>query len=71
MMDGKRLGYIEDLEINEESGLITALIVLDRQGKGTFFQKPDEKIINWTQIITIGADIILVANAKESEKNSE
>ena len=62
MMDGKRLGFIEDLEINEDTGLITALIIIDRQGKGTFFQKPDEKKISWNQIITIGADIILVHN---------
>lgn len=71
MMDGKRLGFIDDLEINEDSGFIQSLIVIDRGGKGTFFQKPEEKKIKWSQIITIGTDIILVHNLENSEKIKE
>lgn len=59
--NGKRLGFIDDLEIEEESGHITAIIIVERQIKGgAFFNKPTERIINWEQIVTIGADIILV-----------
>ena len=71
MMNGKRLGYIDDLEIDEQSGLVTAIIVIDRQGKGAFFQKHEEKVIQWNQILTIGSDIILVNDIKENIKLTE
>ncbi len=64
MQSGKRLGFIDDLEINEQSGLITGLIILDKQMKGSFFNKPEEKRISWEQIVTIGSDIILVTEEK-------
>lgn len=60
MQNGKRLGFIEDLEIDEQEGLITAIIIADRQAKGAFFNKPEETMILWKQIVTIGEDIILV-----------
>ncbi len=66
MQTGKRLGFIDDLEIDEQNGLITALVIVERQMKGSFFQKPEEKIIFWNQIVTIGTDIILVT---EEQKN--
>jgi YlmC/YmxH family sporulation protein len=60
MHNGKRLGHIVDLEIDVDSGFITGIIILDKQEKGSFFQKPVEKRIAWEQIMTIGADIILI-----------
>jgi len=60
MHNGKRLGYIDDLEIDENSGHITAIIIVERQMRGALFNKPTEKVISWDQIITIGSDIILV-----------
>lgn len=61
MMDsGEKLGMIDDLEIDEEEGLITSIIIMNHAIKGSFFQKPEEMIIPWTQIITIGSDIILI-----------
>lgn len=66
MKSGKRLGFINDLEIDENNGHITALIIVGRQMKGSFFQKPEEKFIYWDQIVTIGADIILVHDINES-----
>ena len=58
--NGKRLGQITDLLIDEQSGLIISIILLEREGKGSLFQKPVEKEIKWQQIKTIGKDIILV-----------
>ncbi len=60
MHDGKRLGHITDLEIDVDSGFITGIILLEKQEKGSFFQKPVERHIAWEQIMTIGADIILI-----------
>jgi len=57
---GKRLGNIVDLEIDVDTGFIMAIIILDRQEKASFFQKPMEKAIDWKQIKTIGTDIVLV-----------
>lgn len=64
MSTGTRLGFIDDLDINEQDGKITALIVLERNMKTSFFNKPTEKIILWEDIVTIGDDIILVKESK-------
>lgn len=63
--NGKRLGHIVDLDIDEKTGYITAVIIIDRQGKGAIFQKPMEIAIAWQQIVTIGTDIILVQEETE------
>lgn len=57
--DGKRLGYIFDLEINPELGKVEA-IILSNKSKQQIFAKPEEFIISWSQIVTIGLDVILV-----------
>lgn len=70
MHDGKKLGFIDDLEIDEKTGFIKAIIIIERQMKGTLFNKPLEKLIAWEQIVTIGADIILVNDQGEIQKQS-
>lgn len=57
---GARIGYIVDLEIDVDSGLITDIIVGTRSGLGNLFNKRDETIIPWERIITLGNDVILV-----------
>lgn len=58
--DGKRLGYVADLEIDLMSGKVCKLFVPTSGkfcgclGKGT------EYCIFWNQIVRIGEDIILV-----------
>lgn len=56
---GKRLGHIADLEIDAERGKIISIILMERE-KSSFFGKPNEVIIYWDQIVTIGSDVILV-----------
>ncbi|MEN2464653.1 YlmC/YmxH family sporulation protein [Ornithinibacillus sp. FSL M8-0202] len=58
--DGRRLGHISDLEIDPDRGRIIALVIYNREKKGGFFGKPDELMIYWEQIVTIGSDVILV-----------
>jgi YlmC/YmxH family sporulation protein len=58
--DGRRLGHISDLEIDPDRGRIIALVINLREKKGGFFGKPDELMIYWEQIVTIGSDVILV-----------
>lgn len=63
--NGRRLGHIYDLEIDPELGKIIAIILILRDKKNGLFGKPDELIIYWEQIVTIGADVILVKEVRE------
>ncbi|MEW9676554.1 YlmC/YmxH family sporulation protein [Lentibacillus sp. L22] len=62
--DGAKLGHFTDLEIDGATGKITALIVPIKEKQSGFFGKADELIIYWSQIATIGADVILVKNVE-------
>lgn len=57
---GRRLGDLIDVEIDEESGRITAIVV---PGEGRWFGiwggGPD-LVIPWTKIVRVGPDCILV-----------
>lgn len=58
--DGKRLGFVNDVEINFSAGFIDAIIV---PGPGRFlgiFGKAEDYIIPWKDIVRVGDDIILV-----------
>ncbi len=60
MSDGKRLGFVSDVEIDLESGKIEAIIL---PGVGKLFGllgKESEFVIPWDKIRKIGEDIILV-----------
>ena len=62
--DGRRLGHLQDLEIDPDSGKIIALVVMETAGGGSgFFKKQEEMLLYWRQILTIGADVILVKTA--------
>lgn len=63
--NGKRLGHITDLEIDPDAGKVVAIIITVRN-KSNFFGKVDELIIYWNQIVTIGADVILVNEYHEA-----
>lgn len=65
--DGKRLGHMHDLEINPDTGKITAIILMVKEAKGGFFGKSDEVIIHWNQIVTIGSDVILVNDVTQPQ----
>lgn len=58
--DGRRLGFVSDVEIDLDNGRIDALVI---PGGGRFFGlmgKDNEFIIPWEKIKKIGEDIILV-----------
>ncbi|WZL74749.1 YlmC/YmxH family sporulation protein [Clostridiaceae bacterium 35-E11] len=60
LTDGRRLGFVEDIEVNLEKGRIDALIV---PGPGKFlglFGKDNDYVITWRNIKKIGVDVILV-----------
>ncbi|NLC68331.1 MAG: YlmC/YmxH family sporulation protein [Clostridiaceae bacterium] len=58
--DGRRLGFVSDVEIDLDNGRIDALVI---PGSGRLFGlmgKDNEFIIPWEKIKKIGEDIILV-----------
>lgn len=58
--DGKRLGFVSDVELDLETGKIDAIIL---PGVGKLFGllgKESEFVIPWDKITKIGEDIILV-----------
>ena len=59
LTDGRRLGYVQDVEANFETGEITAIIVPGTSKMFSIGNKGDI-IIPWNKIRRIGDDIILV-----------
>lgn len=58
--DGRRLGFICDVDIDFDSGVIKAIVV---PGPGKFFGLfggSDDMVIPWENIAKIGVDTILV-----------
>ena len=67
--DGRRLGNITDIEIDVETGRLTAIVV---PGPGRFlgiFGRNDDVIIPWEKINKIGFDVILVEASAYAERH--
>ncbi len=57
--DGRRMGFVQDVEADFENGNITAIIV---QGNNKLFSvgNKNDVVIPWNKITRIGEDTILV-----------
>lgn len=59
--DGKRLGYVQDVCADLETGRITSIIVPGGTNKFmTLFSNANDIVIPWEKIKCIGEDLILV-----------
>ncbi|MBQ3407701.1 MAG: YlmC/YmxH family sporulation protein [Clostridia bacterium] len=58
--DARRLGYVQDVCADLESGRITSIIVPGSRRMMSMFSKEDDIVIEWEKIKCIGEDIILV-----------
>ena len=58
--DGKRLGYVQDVCADLETGTITSIIVPGNNKFISMFSSNNDIIIPWKNIKCIGADLILV-----------
>jgi len=59
--DGKSLGFVYDIEINLEKGVIEGIIVPAQKSFFSFFGlKDNDYVIKWKDIKRIGDDVILV-----------
>lgn len=57
---GRRLGELIDVEIDEDSGKITAIVVPGESKLFGLISGTGDVVIPWTQIRKIGPDCILV-----------
>jgi YlmC/YmxH family sporulation protein len=60
VLDGKRLGGITDIEIDVESGRLTAIVVPGTSKFLGLFGRSEDIVISWDKISKIGFDVILV-----------
>jgi len=58
--DGKRLGFVSDVEIDFTAGYIESVIVPGRSGFLGIFGRGEEYVIAWKDIVKVGDDILLV-----------
>jgi YlmC/YmxH family sporulation protein len=58
--DGKRLGFVHDVEIDLEDGRIEAIVIPISGKLFGFIGRDNEFVIPWDKIKKIGEDIILV-----------
>ncbi|MFD1426701.1 YlmC/YmxH family sporulation protein [Kroppenstedtia sanguinis] len=58
--DGRKLGQIYDLEIDLRLGKVKSLIIPGESRLFGLFTGGKEWVIPWSQIVRIGADVILV-----------
>mgnify|MGYP001428730185 CR=1 FL=1 len=60
IIDRKRLGFVTDLDIDLEKGIIKSIIIPANNKIFSIFSKAGDYVIPWEQIKTIGSDVILV-----------
>lgn len=58
--DGRKLGYISDIEINLDTGKIEAIVITEAGKVLGLFGREDQVVIPWKNILKIGADVVLV-----------
>lgn len=60
LSDGRRLGFVSDVEINFEDGKVEAIIIPGEARLFGLMGNDNEFLIPWDRIKKIGEDIVLV-----------
>ena len=60
VVDGKRLGFVQDVCADLENGMITSIIVPGSTKILSVFANNNDIVIPWESIKCIGEDVILV-----------
>ena len=68
--DGTRYGFIGDLEINEDQGLIENIIVCGRTRAFGLLGREADVSFPWSAVKRIGSDLILVDGADRLKKSN-
>jgi YlmC/YmxH family sporulation protein len=68
--DGKRLGWMRDIEVDLQNGRVAAIIVPRPGGLLGLFGRSNDYVIPWERIFRVGEDVILVELDDYAEINS-
>lgn len=61
ILDGKSIGFVYDIEVDLERGVIGGIVIPGTKSIFNFFSKNEEDIvIKWDRVRTVGDDVILV-----------
>lgn len=60
MSDGRRLGFVSDVEINMETGIIESIMIPAESKLFRVMTKENDIVIPWEDIKKIGVDVILI-----------
>ncbi len=66
----ERLGFVYDVDVELETGLIRSVIVPRVHGIFRLFSKEQDYVIPWENIKVIGKEIILIRNPESCKKIS-
>lgn len=58
--NGKRMGFITDIDMDINEGKITSFTITGDGGRGFFSRGSEGQIIFWSDILKIGCDTIIV-----------
>lgn len=58
--NGKRLGFITDIDMDIHDGKIVSFTIYGDDGRGLFSRGGSEEVIFWHDILKIGCDTIIV-----------
>ncbi len=59
--DGRSLGFVYDIEVDLDKGVIDGIVIPGARGfMGLFSKKDTDVVIKWDKVKTVGDDVILV-----------
>ena len=59
--DGRSLGFVYDIEVELDKGVIDGIVIPGARGfMGLFSKKEGDMVIKWDKVKTVGDDVILV-----------
>jgi len=59
--DGRSLGFVSDIEVNLEKGIIAGIVIPQERRMFLWFGKGEnDMIVSWEKVKTVGDDVILV-----------
>ena len=61
ILDGEKIGYISDIDIDLQSGKLASIIIYGRLRFFGILGKSEDIIISWDKIEVIGEEIVLVS----------
>ena len=61
IFDGRSLGFVSDIEVDLEKGVIDGIVIPGNRGFRSFFSRGEmDTLVKWEKVRTVGDDVILV-----------